>query len=107
MGAGRIAPIPMSAPTPSLVSQLAQSILLRDFRERQFKSRFAVRRVGQPSWRAARLCFSPSLAPGTEAICPSCRNYAHSPMLVCAIYPHGPGDTFCRDFQPGEPPEAL
>ncbi len=86
---------------PASVVQLAQTMLLRDFRVQQLRTRFAVLRASQLTRQRAADCFQPSPAPGLQPTCRNCRNYAHSPMLVCAIYPDGPDSAECRDYVSG------
>jgi len=78
---------------------LAQQLLVRDFREYRSRSRFALMRIGRPSWRTAGTRFQAEPAPGYRPICAGCLNYACSPMLVCAIHPEGPSDEGCRDYR--------
>lgn len=90
-------------PDPYLTSTslvgFAQRLLLRNFREHQSRNRFAVLRVGRPSWRQAGDRFTAAPAPGFEPLCAGCLNYAGSPMLVCAVHPHGPQGQDCRDYR--------
>ncbi|AGY60274.1 hypothetical protein [Gloeobacter kilaueensis] len=87
----------------SSVSLLAWNMLLQDFREQQMRRRFALQRAREAGRPAGPARFAPILAPGVQPVCLGCRNYARSPMLVCAIHPEGPAEAFCRDCQPVEP----